>query len=124
MVQFTLYSAADSDYVASGTLEAVCEPGSDTSISVPIMNDATAEQTETFSCQIVDVPDGVTPGPNDMVTVRIVDDDSIVVNFNPVEYSTKEDDGMVTLTVVASAPSSEQYSIFVDTSDGVDPGEI
>jgi predicted secreted protein len=109
------------DYVAGGTLEAVCEPGSNTSVLITLIEDILVEQMEMFTCQIVDPPEGVSPGPNDVVKIIIMDDEEIVVNFNPVEYSTKEDDGNVTLTVVASAPSSEQYSVFVDTSDGVDP---
>ena len=108
----------------SSPVEAICIHGSsETFIDVPIMDDELNEPRENFTCKITDVPEGVTQGPDDEATVDIVDNDGIVVNFNPVEYSVVENDGSVTLTVVANAPSSEQYSVFVDTSDGPDPSE-
>ena len=103
----------------------MCIPGSSKSfVDISITDNTLNEPTENFTCRITDVPEGVTPGPDDEATVDIIDNDrALVVNFNPVEYSVVENDGSVTLTVVASAPSLEQYFVFVDTRDGSDPSE-
>ena len=76
-------------------METMCIRGSSESfIDIPIMDDELNEPTENFTCRITDVPEGVTPGPDDEATVDIIDNDrALVVNFNPVEYSVVENDG-------------------------------
>ena len=61
---------------------------------------------------------GVKKGARDSAEVTITDDDSVQVNFSPTMYTVSEDGGSVELMLVASGPTTFDYSVTVDTFDG------
>ena len=97
-------------------------------VVVDIMDDVLLEGTEYFSAELT-IPDvaagyGVKAGSNSEATVNILDDEEeILINFAPVEYSYNEGDGEAILTLVASGVLSTEYSVQVTTSDGSATGK-
>ena len=93
------------------------------SINVTIEDDDVFEGDEIYYCDIT-LPNatsarGIQLGSDDVATTIILDDEpGITVTFAPTSYTVSEDAGNVTLMLVASGPSSEAYSVFVNTRDG------
>ncbi len=93
------------------------------SINVSIEDDGLFEGDETFHGDLTlpnaTIARGIQLGSDDEATATIRDDEpGITVNFAPTSYTVSEDAGSVTLMLVASGPSSEAYSVFVNTRDG------
>ena len=93
------------------------------SINVTIEDDDVFEGDEIYYCDIT-LPSatsarGIQLGSDDVATTTILDDEpGVRVTFAPTSYTVSEDAGNVTLMLVASGPSSEAYSVFVNTRDG------
>ena len=90
-------------------------------------NDTTAKLTENFSA-VLTIPataasQGITKGATDTATIDIVDDDPVVVVFNPTQYTVNEGDGVVTLTLNADKDASFEYTVEVETQDGTATGK-
>ena len=118
-----LYSLGGDDY-GTGPFTATFPAGSNmSSVSVPIVDDQLQEDNETFTAQLQipsDIQDSVVGGANTNAQVTIKDNEAdIVVNFNPAQYEVSEDGTSVTLTLVASRPSTVPYFITVKTADGI-----
>ena len=85
------------------------------------------EGSESFTATISTANTGfasVSAGDDDTATVNIVDNDGVIVQFNPTQYSVTEGDGEVELTLVASAAASFNYVVKVDTVDGTAVGQL
>ena len=67
---------------------------------------------------------GVSAVSADTATVNILDDDEVIVQFNPTQYIVNECDGEVMLTLVASAPFEGNYTVDVGTFYGSAEGEL
>ena len=93
------------------------------SINITIEDDDLFEGDETFHGDLT-LPSatsarGIQLGSDDEATTTILDDEpGITVNFALTSYTVSEDAGSVTLMLVASGPSSEAYSVFLNTRDG------
>ena len=93
------------------------------SINITIEDDDLFEGDEIFYCDLT-LPSatsarGIQLGSDVEATTTILDDEpGITVTFVPTSYTVSEDAGNVTLMLVASGPSSEAYSVFVNTRDG------
>ncbi len=123
----TFFSAAGQDYTG-GSYTATFLAGQTTaSVSVPIINDTTAELTEDFTA-VLTIPataasQGITKGAAATATINITDEDTVEVVFNPTQYSVNEGDGVVTLTLNADKPASFEYTVEVLTQDGTATGK-
>ena len=123
-----LIAAAGQDYTG-GSYTATFLAGQRTaSVSIPIINDTTAELTEDFSA-VLSIPataasQGITKGATDTATIDILDDDPVEVVFNPTQYTVNEGDGTVTLTLNADKPASFNYTVQVVTQDGTATGNM
>ena len=123
----TFLSAAGQDYTG-GSYTATFLAGQTTaSVSIPIINNTTAEPTEDFSA-VLTIPataasQNITKGAADTATISITDDDTVEVVFNPTQYSVNEGDGVVTLTLNADKPASFEYTVEVETQDGTATGK-
>ena len=123
MLTYVLDAAAPSDYIG-GQGDFTFKAGeTKVSINITIVDDDLCEGDEIFYCDLT-LPcatsaRGVQLGSDNEATATICDDEPrITVNFAPICYTVSEDAGSVTLMLVASGPSSEAYSVFVNTSDG------
>ena len=123
------YAAADGEDYTGGTYTAIFEAGSTAaSVSFPITNDNVLEGTESFIGSL-SIPQasadlGVSAGSADTATVNILDNDNVIVQFNPIQYSVNEGDKEVLLTLVASAAASFDYTVDVDTANGTAVGQL
>ena len=96
-------------------------------VDIPIVNDNVVEGTEDFTATISTANTGfpsISAGDDDTATISIVDNDDLEVNFNPTQYSVNEGDGSVTLTLVANATASFDYTVEVLTQDGTATGNF
>ena len=85
------------------------------------------EGSESFTATISTANTGfasVSAGDDDTATVNIVDNDGVIVQFNPIQYSVTEGDGEVELTLVASAAATFDYTVDVDTVNGAAIGQL
>ena len=118
-------SAAGQDYTG-GSYPATFLAGQTTaSVSIPIIDNMTAEPTEDFSA-VLTIPataTGITKGAADTATIYIIDDDIVEVVFNPTQYTVNESDDAVTLTLNANKPASFEYTVEVVTQDGTATGK-
>ena len=122
-----LPSAGD-DY--SGGPFTVTIPAGQTQVfqQVPILQDNEAEGIEKFQAQLT-IPSasadlGVTVGDSGTAVVDILDDDGVVVQFNPNHYPVDEGDGTVTLTLFADSVADCNYTVNVLTQDGTAKGQV
>ena len=118
-----LHAAAPSDYTG-GQGDFTFKAGeTKVSINVSIEDDGLFEGDETFHGDLT-FPSatsarGIQLGSDDEATATIRDDEpGITVNFAPTSYTVSEDAASVMLMLAASGPSSEAYSVFVNTRDG------
>ena len=93
------------------------------SINVSIEDDGLFEGDETFHGDLTlpnaTIARGIQLGSDDEATATIRDDEpGVRVTFAPTSYTVSEDAASVTLMLAASGPSSEAYSVFVNTRDG------
>lgn len=89
-------------------------------IQIPIIDDATADPTLTFTVTLT-ADDGTGfVGGRAQATVDIIDNDATTFRFNPSTYTVDEGSGSVTLTVEALRVGDPSETISVDfvTSDG------
>ena len=99
------------------------------SINITIEDDNLFEGDEVFYCDLT-LPSatsvrGIQLGSGNEATATIRDDETgVAVEFAPTSYTVDEDAGIVTLMLVASGPSSEAYSVFVNTRDGTATCEL
>ena len=120
-------AAAGQDYTG-GSYTATFLVGQTTaSVSIPIIDDTTAELTEDFSA-VLTIPataasQGITKGAADTATIDITDDDTVEVVFNPTQYTANEGDRVVTLTLNADKAASFEYTVEVETQDGTATGK-
>ena len=119
-------AAAGQDYTR-GSYTATFLAGQTTaSVSIPIIDNTTAEPTEDFTA-VLTIPataasQGITKGAADTATINILDDDTVEVVFNPTQYTVNEGDGVVTLILNADKPASFEYTVQVETQDGTATG--
>ena len=122
----TFIATAGQDYTG-GSYTATFLAGETTaSVSIPIIEDTTAEVIEAFSA-ILNIPptaasQGITKGVADTATIIILDDDTVEVVFNPTQYTVNEGDGVVTLTLNADKPASFEYRVKVETQNSTATG--
>ena len=122
------FVSADGQDYTGGSYTATFLAGQTTaSVSIPIINNTTAELTEDFSA-VLTIPataasQGITKGAADTATINILDDDTVKVVFNPTQYPVNESDGVVTLTLNADKPASFEYTVEVVTQDGTATGK-
>ena len=95
-------------------------------VVIPINNDDIAELDEDFTVTL-SVPSssaslGVTVGPAGTASITITDDDAISIEFSPIEYSVSESDGKVVLMLMSNRTASFDYTVEVNTFDGIATG--
>ena len=66
---------------------------------------------------------GVSAGSVDSVTVSILDDDNVTVEFSMTEYEVSESAGEVTLYISSDTPGAVNYTLLVYLSNGTATGE-
>ena len=66
---------------------------------------------------------GVSAGSVDSVTVSILDDDNVTVEFSMSEYEVSESAGEVTLYISSDTPGTVDYTLLVYLSNGTAKGE-
>ena len=66
---------------------------------------------------------GVSAGSVDSVTVIILDDDNVTVEFIMSEYEVSESAGRVTLYISSDTPGAVNYTLLVYLSNGTAKGE-
>ena len=89
-------------------------------VSVAIIDDAIAENDETFTVAFGALPTGVSSGTPDSVTVTITDDDAPAVSFTSDAVSVAEDvsGGMAQVTLQLSGSPASTVTIPVMTANG------
>ena len=65
---------------------------------------------------------GVSAGSVDSVTVSILDDDNVTVEFIMTEYEVSESVGEVTLYISSDTPGAVDYTLLVYLSNGTAEG--
>ena len=95
---------------------------------VPILQDDKDEGSEQFQAQLT-IPSasadlGVTVSDNDNAVITILDDDGVLVQFNPTQYTVSEGDGVVTLTLTADSVANCNYTVEVRTRDDTATGQM
>ena len=105
-------------------------PAGQTQVSqqVPILQDVEAEGSEQFQAHLT-IPSasadlGVTVDDNDTAVITILDDDGVLVEFNPTRYTVSEGDGVVTLTLTADSVADCNYTVEVRTQDSTATGQM
>ena len=66
---------------------------------------------------------GVSAGSVDSVTVIILDDDNVTVEFIITEYEASESAGEVTLYISSDTPGAVNYTLLMYLSNGTAKGE-
>ncbi len=125
MVQFTTAdgsAAASSDYTPV-TRTLTFAPGARTvTVSVPILNDVVAEDTETVTLTLSNVAGGTPPallGVRATATLNVLDDDVAgSVQFGAPTYSLGERGGLATITVTRAGGTAAGATVDYATSDG------
>ncbi|MEZ4713575.1 MAG: Calx-beta domain-containing protein [Caldilineaceae bacterium] len=110
-------AANTSDYVAqSGAL--TFNPGETSkSLSIPIVDNSTAESTETFNLALSN-PVKAALGTPASATVTIIDDDSTLVEFSSNALSVDEDAGSATIVVELNSVAAVQVKVDYAVSNG------
>lgn len=129
-VDYTTFDASavsPSDFLAtSGTL--TFAQGIDSlSFTIPIVDNATPEGTESFTIVLTNPTNGATLGTPSTATVNIVDDDPAgVFSLQFGSYTVREDVGNASFTVRRLGGSSGAASVDFQTSNGsaVEPGDF
>ena len=118
----------DGDY-ESDSYTVVFQPGEiSAELRIPILDDSVGvEGTEDFFATL-SIPAssmhlGVSAGSVDSVTVSILDDDNVMVEFSMTEYEVSESAGHVTLYISSDTPGAVNYTLLVYLSNGTATGE-
>ena len=118
----------DDDY-ESDSYTVVFQPGETSAeLRIPILDDSVGvEGTEDFFANF-NIPAssmhlGVSAGSVDSVTVSILDDDYVTVEFSVTEYDVSESAGRVTLYILSDTPGAVNYTLLVYLSNGTATGE-
>jgi len=105
-------------------------PAGQTQVSqqVPVFQDDEAEGSEQFQAQLT-IPSasadlGVTVGVDNTAVITIQDDDDVLVEFSPAQYTVSEGDGVVTLTLTADSVADCNYTVEVHTQDSTATGQM
>ena len=115
--------SSDGDY-ESDSYTVVFQPGETSAeLRIPILDDSVGvEETEDFfanlSIPASSVYLGVSAGSVDSVTVSILDDDNVMVEFSMTEYEVSESAGEVTLYISSDTPGAVNYTLLVYLSNG------
>lgn len=127
------------DYQSGGYLATFCAGQTTATVAIHITDDHNIELTEDFSAVLafsaLGFSLGVSAGAADTASIDIMDnDDDVLVNghfidpvgvlFSPTHYSVNESDGVVQLTLIANGSSLYDYSVKVDTANGVAVGQL
>ncbi|XP_065895682.1 sodium/calcium exchanger 1-like [Dysidea avara] len=92
--------------------------------SVDIINDMIHEDDETFDITITLMTTCLSiSGDHNVATVTILDDEAPTITFNQSTYTINEDDGLVTIVLILSNPSTTDITVQVLTTDGSATGE-
>ena len=96
-------------------------------VTIAITDDDVSELTENLTA-VLTIPAaafsmGVSRGAAGTSIVAIIDNDSVKVNFSPTQYTVKEGDGSVTLTLITDKVASFDYTVEVLTQDGTATGK-
>jgi uncharacterized repeat protein (TIGR01451 family)/uncharacterized delta-60 repeat protein len=111
---------APGDYkAASGTISFGDGQGTNTSITVKIIDDSIAEDDETINIRLFNPTDGASLGLSS-ATITIIDNDSPNgrINFSSATYTTNESGILATITVNRSGGSQGTLAVNYATSDG------
>ena len=107
----------------------VFQPGETSAeLRIPILDDTLGvEGTEDFFATL-SIPASsmnlsVSAGSVDSVTVSILDDDNVTVEFSVTEYEVSESASEVTLYISSDTPGAVNYTLLVYLSDGTATGE-
>ena len=92
-----------------------------------ITDDSLCEGDEFFYCDL-SIPTatrdcGITVGSDNEAIITILDDEEIVVNFDPTMYTVNEDDGEVVLNLNLSCPARMEFQVNVTTTNGTATGK-
>ena len=95
-------------------------------LTIDITDDNITECTETFNATLSIPPEvfnrGVSRGANNTATVSIIDNDPAEINFVPTEYTVRETDGKVNLTLKSTKVFGFDCNVSVSTSNGTAQG--
>ena len=113
-----------------GEYQVVFTAGSTTatvSIPVGVFDDSIAEGNERFFANLV-IPMkaanlGVMPGPDVKADITIIDNDVVVVEFDPTMYEVNEDTAEAVLMLVSNIAAESDYTVIVATENGAATGK-
>ena len=90
------------------------------SFSLPIVNDAIHEATETFTITVGGVLGGNKSNTNGSITVEIVDDDApfLVIPANPTPLLVPEDGGVFNYNLTFSKALVQPIKVWIETTNG------
>jgi hypothetical protein len=115
-------ASAGSDYTAQPTTELVFPPGvTQRTINVPLIDDTTVEDDETFTVTLSNATGDITLGSPSTATVTIQDDDDPAgqtLAFSAANATIGEDGGLLALTVIRSGGSTGTATVDYATSNG------
>ena len=116
----------DDDY-ESDSYTVVFQPGETSAeLRIPILDDSVGvEGTEDFFANFNIPASSMHLGVSavDSVTVSILDDDYVTVEFSMTEYDVSESAGRVTLYISSDTPGAVNYTLLVYLSNGTATGE-
>ena len=116
------YSSAPGDYT-SISQTVTFPPGTNTQVvTIPTTTDEVGEETETFTAVLSSPSDGTTIGVG-TATVEIEDDTSVLVEFDPVVYSGREDSGSIIFEIVKRTTTTNPVTVLFSTAAGTAVGK-
>ena len=124
---FNTFQTPEGDY-ESDSYTVVFQPGDiSAELRIPILDDSLGvEGTEDFFANL-SIPAstvylGVSAGSVDSVTVSILDDENVTVEFSMTEYEVSESAGQVILYISSDTPGAVNYTLLVYLSSGTAEG--
>ena len=114
----TDFGVAGNTTQPSGTLNWAADDGAAKTLSIPIINDSTAEGAKTFTVALSSpAGTGVAIGTNSQVNVTLLDNDAGVM-FGAATYSVAENGKSITVTVQRSGATTAAASVRWTTANG------
>lgn len=114
-------ATAGQDYPATAETLTFADGETEKTISIPILDNNTAEPDETFLASLSIITGAGTVGDPGTTTITILDNDTTppgVLHFSAGAYAGLESNGTLTITVQRSGGSSDEVQVSYQTADG------